>query len=281
MQLVGDTFVYNKGGLSAALGRAKAQNESEVVSKVEGLYKKLGLGDESNSNKEVKQKMADEEVKPKEEMAAPPPEKKETPEEVAKEKKEGETPEEEKKEGAEGEAKEGEAPAPKKAKMSEFCDMEKMSKFMEESEFSAEFAEEAKKEDGLDFGLVVKACYSAFCKMSEKFDASEKDKNAYMAKMQEYEARFAELEKQKFSIEVESQLQEVSDVLSKDEIEECRTDSVNFSMENVDGWKNKVKALGFTKTKGKKVENKVLTYALPFTNLPKPVDNGSVWPAQK
>ena len=212
--------------------------------------------------------MADEEVKPKEEMAAPPPEKKETPEEAAKEKKEGETPEEEKKEGAEGEKKEGEAPAPKKAKMSEFCDLEKMSKFVADTEFAKEFAAEADKEDGVDFGMVIRACYSAMCKMSEKFDKSEEDKNVYMAKMQEYEARFAELEKQKFSIEVESQLQEVSDVLSKEEIESCREDAANFKFAEIDGWKNKVKALGFTKTKGKKTENKVITYALPFHDEP-------------
>jgi hypothetical protein len=268
MQLVGDTFVYNKAGLAAALGRAKGQNESSVVSKVEGLYKKLGLGDESNSNKEVKQKMADEEVKPKEEMAAPPPEKKETPEEVAKEKKEGETPEEEKKEGAEGEKKEGEAaPAPKKAKMSEFCDLEKMAAFVADSEFAAEFAAEAAKEDGVDFGLVVKACYSAFCKMSEKFDASEKDKQAYMAKAEELEKKFAEIEKQKFAMEVESQLQEVSDVLPKDEIETCRADSANFKFSELDGWKNKVKALAFTHTKGVK-KDATIKYALPFHDEP-------------
>ena len=270
MQLIGDTFVYNKGGLSAALGRARAQNESEVVSKVEGLYKKLGLGEDSNSNKEVKEKMADEEVKPKEEMVAPPEEKKETPEEVAKEKKEGETPAEEKKEGAEGEKKEGEAPAPKKAKMSEFCDLEKMAAFVADSEFAKEFAAEAAKEDDVDFGMVVKACYSAFCKMAEKFDASEKDKQAYMAKADELEKKFAEIEKQKFSMAVESLLKDkdISESLSKDEVEECRTDSMNFSLETISGWENKVKALAFTHTKGKKTENKVVTYALPFHDEP-------------
>jgi hypothetical protein len=267
MQLVGDTFVYNKGGLSAALGRAKAQNESEVVSKVEGLYKKLGLGDESNSNKEVKQKMADEEeVKPKEEMAAPPEDKK-----AEADKEEKETPKEEKDEPKaeqDKEKKEGTEKPVKKAKMSEFCDLEKMSKFMVESEFAKEFAAEADKEDDVDFGMVVKACYAAMCKMSDKFDKSEEDKNAYMAKMQEYEARFAELEKQKFSIEVESQLQEVSDVLSKEEIESCREDAANFKFAEIDGWKNKVKALGFTKTKGKKPVDNVIKYALPFHDEP-------------
>lgn len=46
MQLVGDTFYYNRGALSSALGYAKAQNESSVVSKVESIYKKFNLTDD-------------------------------------------------------------------------------------------------------------------------------------------------------------------------------------------------------------------------------------------
>ena len=255
-----DAVGSDKGGWGIAIKHFKDSHEVK-----DGKWVEKNV----NSNKEVKEKMADEkDEKDKVEMAATPPEDKK-----AEEKKEAkETPEEEKAETpaeAKKEEEEGtEKPVAKKAKMSEYADMEKMSKFMADSEFAAEFAAEAGKEDDVDFAVVVRACYSAMCKMSEKFDASEKDKNAYMAKMQEYEARFAELEKQKFSIEVESQLQEVSDVLSKDEIEECRTDSVNFSMENVDGWKNKVKALGVTKTKNKKSVDTVVKYALPFHNEP-------------
>lgn len=49
MQLKGDTFVYNKGGLSSALGYAKKENETAVVSKIEKIYKKLGLGKEEDA----------------------------------------------------------------------------------------------------------------------------------------------------------------------------------------------------------------------------------------
>lgn len=50
MEFKGDELVYNRGGLSLALGYAKAGNESAVVSKVESIYKKLGL-DEGEEKK--------------------------------------------------------------------------------------------------------------------------------------------------------------------------------------------------------------------------------------
>ena len=50
MELKGDTLVYNRYGLSAALQRAKGQNETAVVSKVKGIYKKMGLEDPDKKN---------------------------------------------------------------------------------------------------------------------------------------------------------------------------------------------------------------------------------------
>lgn len=49
MQLKGDTFVYNRYGLSSALAYAQKENESGVVSNVEAIYKKLGLGKEDDA----------------------------------------------------------------------------------------------------------------------------------------------------------------------------------------------------------------------------------------
>ena len=45
----GNTLVYNKGGLSSALGYAKKENKTAVVSKIEKIYKKLGLGKEEDA----------------------------------------------------------------------------------------------------------------------------------------------------------------------------------------------------------------------------------------
>lgn len=55
MQFKGDTLVYNRNGLSSALGYAKAENETDVISKIEKIYKNLDIED-SNDNKESKGK---------------------------------------------------------------------------------------------------------------------------------------------------------------------------------------------------------------------------------
>lgn len=58
MQFKGDTLVYNKDGLSSALGYAKAENDTTVVNKVEKIRKELGIEDEEKGkeNKMASQK---------------------------------------------------------------------------------------------------------------------------------------------------------------------------------------------------------------------------------
>lgn len=59
MQLVGDTFYYNRGALSSALAYAKQENVQSVINKVESLYKKFNL-DENKKEKEMSEKKFDE-----------------------------------------------------------------------------------------------------------------------------------------------------------------------------------------------------------------------------
>lgn len=51
MELKGDTFVYNRDGLSSALGYAKKENETTVVNKIEKIYKKLDLESDGKEEK--------------------------------------------------------------------------------------------------------------------------------------------------------------------------------------------------------------------------------------
>lgn len=66
MQLVGDTFYYNRGALSSALAYAKQENEQSVISKVESLYKKFKLdmedGEEAEMAKDIKKEEMAEEI---------------------------------------------------------------------------------------------------------------------------------------------------------------------------------------------------------------------------
>ena len=52
MMFEGDTLVYNRGGLSSALGYAKKENETTVVNKIEKIYKKLDLDDNEGGKEE-------------------------------------------------------------------------------------------------------------------------------------------------------------------------------------------------------------------------------------
>ena len=48
----GDTLVYNRYGLSSALAYAKQENEESVINKIEAIYKKLDLDDDSERKEE-------------------------------------------------------------------------------------------------------------------------------------------------------------------------------------------------------------------------------------
>lgn len=60
MELVGDTFYYNRYALASALAYAKQHDEADVVSKVVDLYKKFDLVEEGEEEDMSKKKFEDE-----------------------------------------------------------------------------------------------------------------------------------------------------------------------------------------------------------------------------
>ena len=62
--------------------------------------------------------------------------------------------------------------------------------------------------------------------------------------------------------------------MSKDDVKAAREDATNFSIETIDAWKNKTKALAFSLVKENKPKQK--GFALPFTNEQKK-SNGTLW----
>ena len=66
MQLVGDTFYYNRYALSSALAYAKQENETTVINKIKKLYKKFKLdeneGGDDKTMAEIKKDMEAKEV---------------------------------------------------------------------------------------------------------------------------------------------------------------------------------------------------------------------------
>lgn len=90
----------------------------------------------------------------------------------------------------------------------------------------------------------------------------------------------AGIEKQQFSHIVESTLAEVSEIMPKAKLDECKLNSANFTLENISGWQNEVKAIAFTFSKDgkqKKNDDGINRFALPFVNLPKKEKIDSLW----
>lgn len=54
MMLDGDTFIYNRNALIAALAYTKQNDETEVVNKIKAIYKKLDLDDDSERKEDKK-----------------------------------------------------------------------------------------------------------------------------------------------------------------------------------------------------------------------------------
>jgi hypothetical protein len=276
--------VYNRYGLSAALQRAEGQNESGVVSKINGIYKSLGL-DNENKSKEEKSSMA------------------KKMKEGSSEEEKQESPEEEKKEdmAAEGSKAEEEREIPSEEKgeqeqgMGDKSDSEKkMAKSKKSAEdYPEEEKQESQSEDDKEDAKMSLDGYADVGAMMAMLDM-ETEQNRSLAKesvspemgnlFAEIFAKVKELAEFKAGVEKEKMAYEVEKTMSEVELpatkkEELRAEASKFSLGNIDTWKNKVKAEAyeFSKTnKTEKVKDNIKRYALPF-NVKAEKKNDSLW----
>ncbi len=117
----------------------------------------------------------------------------------------------------------------------------------EEDMFALKCAvDEIKKEGEKDFAVVSKGMFAKMKEMSAKMAKMEAENKAYMSEFESLKSFKKSADEARFSYEVESTLKEVETVMPSEEIEKARTESVNFSVENIDAWKNAVKAKAFT-----------------------------------
>ena len=259
---------------------------------------------EEFSEPEKEKNMEDEKdlKKPEEDMAASPPEEKDKEEEMATESKE-ETPPEEKKEETEemavdskkDEDKEEEKESPEKegddkeespTKEEDEEDEEDKEKKEEKMSLDAnldvaaylaflESATEANEEmvakyktstGDLNHAMIHQSAFAKMCKMAEDLKKAEEDKDAYMSENEGLKKFKADIEAKQFAFEIESTLKDVVDTMPKDKVDEAREDSKNFSLDNVDAWKNKVRADAFSYSKDKKPSDGITRMALSWTN---------------
>jgi hypothetical protein len=212
---------------------------------------------------EKKEEMAKEEP-PKEEMA-----KEETPAEEKKEQdKEGEnkkeTPAEEKKE------EKKESPDEEKKEMSLDQNMDVaaiMAMLANETKAYADIAkaEFAKPEGERNYAIVCSALYAKMCDM----EAENKDLKQFKLDMEQKEKEF----------QIKSTMAEVEQAveLPKEKYDAFMEEANKFSLENLDGWKNMVKAEAFNFAKKDVVEDKVLRVANPWGVSKDAKTKSSLW----
>lgn len=279
MQVSGNKLVYNRGGLSAALGRATGQGENSVVSKVNGIYKKLGL---DNNKERTDKKMAidkNEELE-KEEMAAETEkdEKKESPEE-----EKNETPAEEKAESPEEEKAEKKEGTEKKFAFPKKFNAEMMTEmFADDEDEDVKMAkEELKKGEFADPEVVMSGMFARMCKMADMMTKMAEDSKVYMEENEQLKKFKADVDGQQKEFAIQSTLKELSEkvVIPSEARDEMVAEAEKYSFSNIEAWKTYCKAKSFDfaiKENGEK--DTVVKFALPFAGSKKSADD-TLWTA--
>lgn len=258
MELKGDTFVYNRDGLSSALGYAKKENVSSVVSKVEKIQRKLGLFKEGKeADTEMSTKYFDE-IEGRKAWA-------DVIEEV--------------------QEHEGRDAYVDSIEKDHIIYTKDDVRYRVEADIKVDKDDKTVDAD-IHWDTVKK---NKDQKMSEKKEMSideamaeidrlskdvEDNKNIIMDKdkqMKDMEKELSELrafkeaaDKQTLAASVESVMSEVKDCLSDDKYKEFRDEGLQCSVDGVDAWANKVKAFCFeTGVKKKAQKGTMWSFANP------------------
>lgn len=268
MQFKGDTLVYNRNGLSSALGYAKAENETDVVSKIEKIYKSLDIED-NDDNKESKGK----ESKTMQEQKFEIEGRKAWGDIIAKvQDHEGKDVYVDSVEKDHIIYTKGDERYRVEADVKVSKDDKKVSADIKWGTVKKDKVQ--KMEEKQDKAITMSECVdfikklstdanvdaSAYCEMLEK----EAEKNAKLAKdledkdniIMQKDTELGELrkfkedtEKKSVEMEVAKTLEEVKNFVDKDEFEKFECEGKLCKMSELDGWKNKVKSVAFEASK--------------------------------
>lgn len=225
----------------------------------------------SDEDKEKVEKMADEKKEleeEKEEAKEKPVEEKKEAEEVKKEEMAAEEP---KKEEVEKEEE-------KKFSLDAFVDVAATLAFLEEeTEANEEMAEQVKmaadelrdKKEFAEPGKVMMGMFGKMKQLACKMAKIKEEQKAYMAENEELKKFKADTEAAQFGFEISKTMAEVKEDLPKEEFEALQEKAKEFSISNVDGWKNLVYAKTYEFAKKNKNQD-ALGYTpvgLPFADI--------------
>ena len=298
----GDTLVYNRYGLSSALAYAKQENETTVINKVEAIYKKLDIDDDSERKEDEKmteidfsavnigdlwgklynamrdlrhwdyyikgiyeqdnKKFAiiyDDNMKLYRLDFSLTEEGLSLSDEIV----------EVKEEFIETDS------------MKKFAEPEDVKKYQKEEKLEEECEKDEDKEDKeeeMSNSISIEDLQARIAQLEK--DIEDRD-NIIMGKDKEIEElkEFKDgIEKKEKASAIESLISEVSEYLDEDTIKDLRSEGLTCDMCDMDGFKNKVKALCFNaiKKQPKKKNSDVWSMSAPINNQDKKKSN-SVW----
>jgi FtsZ-binding cell division protein ZapB len=108
--------------------------------------------------------------------------------------------------------------------------------------------------------------------ISQKFSTLETEHNALKEETEKLRKFKSDIETQNKKFAVESTLKDVADILPEDAMKECRDSAEKFSLDDIDIWKNEVKAKAFNFSKQIPEKRDYLWMALPNAGKPKKGD---------
>lgn len=289
MMLHNGKWVYSTKGLASALGYAKKENETEVIKKVEAIYKKLGLGKEDDAkmaetiqNFEIEgrkawakviKKVQDHEgdgayvdsiednhiIYTKGDVRY----RVEADVKVDKDDKsvDADIKWDTVKKDADQKMAEDEAKCEDKEekKMSDDCDC-KDDDHDDEEDFAKKCADMAKQIEERDNIIMDK-------------DKKIKEMEAELSDLREFKKTCMEKDK---ACAVESVMNEVKDFVNDEQFKALREEGMACEFSQIDAWSNKVKAIGFEAgKKSTKKQSDILSFSAPINN--KRNQSGSVW----
>lgn len=258
MELKGDTFVYNRNALSAAKGYAEKNNETEVLKKLNSIYKKLdldGKGDDTNMSDvkfdEIEGRKAWGEVIDK-------------------------VQEHEGKDVYVDSIEDDHIIYTKddvRYRVEADIDVDDDDKTVDvdikwdtvkkdaDQKMSVDECMECQEEVSMD---EMKAKVDSLTKEIENRDNIIMDKDK---ELEELRAFKADIENKEKMSSIDAIMNEVKGCLSEQQFNDLKEEGVNCEMSQIDGWKNKVKAVCFDATKGQtQGKNDVWAFAAP-TNV--------------
>lgn len=286
MQLKGDTFVYNRYGLSSALGYAEKENETEVVRKVKSLYKKLDIDEGDKKMAEIEgrkawgkviDKVQDHEGKGAYVDSIEDDHIIYTKEGVRYRVNAKITVDPDDKTVA-ADIEWGSKKKDADQKMAE--DKKDKDSKMSDDEHDDHDDDDDKDDDDDDDDKHDEHMSDVDAKMAKlQKDIEERDniimeKESELKKLREFKRGYEDKQK---ADHVETVMADVKDCLADDDYKKLRDEGMACPFEEIDGWANKVKAIGFERTKkGKKTKDDLWRMSAPAENF-NTQKTGSVW----